>query len=232
MKTKEVIVPRALILEHVPHPEPYGESCVVLINDMYTDVYTNDEGELYTITNDVQLIQYLKNHEHTDSSLRISDDDTVLRSANIDDVLLLKSWMNSNKNWLMRKQTYDDEAVRLFISHMITSKSHLFIIEATEVPVGTVSYEQRKEEMIVDLRDYVQNAANQHSLLKAFELVENLIQQNFEIKKLLTTVLEEDHFHTALLEKTGFFRVCDEDVEMTIDINQSRTLFFAKIIKE
>ncbi len=59
MKSIEIIVPKHLIDYHDPHPEPYGESIAVLKNGMYTDVYTNENGEYFTITNDEKLIQYI-----------------------------------------------------------------------------------------------------------------------------------------------------------------------------
>ncbi|HEY8395589.1 MAG TPA: hypothetical protein VIK96_02300 [Bacilli bacterium] len=60
MKSKKVIVPRKLVVETEPHPEPYGEAIVVLENGMWTDVYTDDDGNLFTITNDEELIAYLE----------------------------------------------------------------------------------------------------------------------------------------------------------------------------
>lgn len=61
MKSIEIIVPRGLVAAYHEHPEEYGEAIVELINGMYTDVYTNEDGDLYTITNDQTLICYLKN---------------------------------------------------------------------------------------------------------------------------------------------------------------------------
>jgi hypothetical protein len=63
MKSIEVIVPRRLILEFYPHPEFYGDFVVTLVNGMYTDVYYRDEGELITLTNDIELIDYLCKQE-------------------------------------------------------------------------------------------------------------------------------------------------------------------------
>lgn len=62
MRTKNIIVPRHLIDYFFPHPEPdpYGEVMVMLKNGMYTDVFTDDNGDLYTPTNDVALAKYLR----------------------------------------------------------------------------------------------------------------------------------------------------------------------------
>ncbi|ABX81844.1 hypothetical protein [Acholeplasma laidlawii] len=53
-------VPKHLVVSTHEHPEPYGEAIVVLVNGMYTDVYTKSDGEYYTTTNDDDLIAYLK----------------------------------------------------------------------------------------------------------------------------------------------------------------------------
>lgn len=62
MRTKNIVVPRHLIDYFFPHPEPdpYGEVMVMLKNGMYTDVFTDDNGDLYTPTNDVALTKYLR----------------------------------------------------------------------------------------------------------------------------------------------------------------------------
>lgn len=58
-------VPRNLIKKFYPHPEPYGDGDYVvdLINGMYTDVFYREEGDFITITNDKELISYLKKNK-------------------------------------------------------------------------------------------------------------------------------------------------------------------------
>ncbi|MDD4157735.1 MAG: hypothetical protein PHY08_14320 [Candidatus Cloacimonetes bacterium] len=62
MKSIEINVPRNLIQKFYQHPEPYGDGNYVvdLINGMYTDVFYSEEGDFFTITNDKELISYLK----------------------------------------------------------------------------------------------------------------------------------------------------------------------------
>ena len=67
MESIEIIVPRILIKYYFPHPELYGESIVELVNGMITDVYANDNGLLFSITNDDELIKYLRNNQIKDS---------------------------------------------------------------------------------------------------------------------------------------------------------------------
>ena len=65
MKSIEISVPRNLIRKFYPHPEPYGDGDYVvdLINGMYTDVFYREEGDFITITNDKELISYLKKNQ-------------------------------------------------------------------------------------------------------------------------------------------------------------------------
>ena len=65
MKSIEVIVPRSLIKKFYLHPEPYGDGAYVvdLVNGMFTDVFYREMGDFVTITNNKELISYLKmNH--------------------------------------------------------------------------------------------------------------------------------------------------------------------------
>lgn len=59
MESVRILVPRELVKEFHDHPEPPGKSLVTLINGMHTDVYTSDDGYLFTLTNDYKLIDYL-----------------------------------------------------------------------------------------------------------------------------------------------------------------------------
>lgn len=65
MKSIEINVPRDLIKKFYRHPEPYGDGDYVvdLINGMYTDVFYLEEGDFVTITNDKELILYLKKNQ-------------------------------------------------------------------------------------------------------------------------------------------------------------------------
>lgn len=93
MKTETIVVPRMLVKYHGIHPEPYGESFVILINDMYTDVYTNDEGDLFTITNNKELIHYLKNNRLDQPSFILGTSNLKIRTIKFSDVELLMHWM-------------------------------------------------------------------------------------------------------------------------------------------
>jgi len=65
MKSIEINVPRNLIKKFYRHPEPYGDGDYVvdLVNGMYTDVFYREEGDFITITNDKDLISFLKKNK-------------------------------------------------------------------------------------------------------------------------------------------------------------------------
>lgn len=56
----KLFIPKELIKRKQEHPEEYGELIVILKNNMWTDVYTSKEGLFYSITNDENLIEYVK----------------------------------------------------------------------------------------------------------------------------------------------------------------------------
>lgn len=55
----EVNIPRESIVKYHPHPESYGEFIAEFANGMVTDIYTADDGSIYSITNDNDLIRYI-----------------------------------------------------------------------------------------------------------------------------------------------------------------------------
>ena len=62
MKSIKLVIPRMLVISFYQHPEPYGEFIVELENGMTTDVYKENNGSLYTLTNNDELISYVNNN--------------------------------------------------------------------------------------------------------------------------------------------------------------------------
>lgn len=60
-KAVTIHVPKSLVKEYYPHPEMWEDHFMVdLINGYYTDVYKDEDGELYTNTNVIELVKYIK----------------------------------------------------------------------------------------------------------------------------------------------------------------------------
>lgn len=97
IKAIEIIVPRNLIKGFYQHPEPsYGDGyfIVVLINDMYTDVYYREEGDFGTITNDKELVSYLRKNKSKSRKYFFRNGVYSLRNVQDCDDELIEKWKN------------------------------------------------------------------------------------------------------------------------------------------
>jgi len=52
-------IPKLIVKRFIPHPEENGYKSVELFNEMIIDVYKDEEGTLFSITNDDELIKYV-----------------------------------------------------------------------------------------------------------------------------------------------------------------------------
>ena len=189
MKTRKVIVPRRFVRQHYPHPEEYGESFVELSNGMVTDVYTDDDGFLYTLTNDHQLINFLKNQIITDDTLRLWNGSISLRTMLHQDRFMLLDWFRRSN---ILEEKYSIEQLVEFISHSIHISAHQFIIEWHKKGIGYCGYSIAKDVASVHfvlLDDYQQYVNGQ----AAFQLMVNHIKDTSNAKLLSTIVLVKDH---------------------------------------
>ena len=233
MKTVTMVVPRTLVKYHSPHPEPYGESIVVLINDMYTDVYTNDSGELCTITNNEALIDYLKSNQLKDPKVVLKHSSLKIRSIDFDDTKQLQRWMNSIENWLQEKQSYSEEDIRLFISHGVTSTSHLFVIEKNNKYVGTMNYEQHEDDLITEFRIYNKQNILDTDITGLFRLFKEFVQKELPFNRLISNVIENDDYHVSLLKHLGFTKLPNKNFSTTTSKKTSKnTLVFEYSLQE
>ncbi len=180
MKSRKMIVPRMLIKHHSLHPETYGESVVCLINNMTTDVYTSENGDLFTMTNHTGLIKYLKHNQMPDLKMTLCQDSVRLRSIDFNDTEQLLLWMNHTSiTDDSLKYTFDD--IRNFISHGISSQSHLFIVEVDQIPMGTVGYDVIDGVALNVLKIYEKSFIQENHTIIILDLVKNYIRSNYQI---------------------------------------------------
>lgn len=94
MKSIEISVSRNLIRKFYPHPEPFGDGDYVvdLINGMYTDVFYREEGDFVTITNDKELISYLKKNHMDPRNYFFRNGVYSLRQVADYDSLVIDEW--------------------------------------------------------------------------------------------------------------------------------------------
>lgn len=98
MKSIEVIVPRNLINKFYLHPEPYGDGAYVvdLVNGMYTDVFYREMGDFVTITNDKEIISYLKTNRMMPRTYFLRNGVFSFREKKDFDFELIEEWRNSS----------------------------------------------------------------------------------------------------------------------------------------
>ena len=204
MKSIEVIVPRMLIKNHLPHPEDYGESLVKLLNGMVTDVYTSDKGDLFTMTNNRELIKYLEDNEAEDCTYRLNSNSIELRTARASNIELLMNWMNKEIRQDEFQYTLDD--IRLYISHAITSNSHLFIVSKENLPIELAGYNIIHSVGILNVQFY--NVVNftpsdEDNVLK---LLLNHIKQVHAITIFKALVATEDFKMNQVYKRNNFIK--------------------------
>ena len=100
MKSIEIKVPRNLIKKFYPHPEPYGDGDYVvdLVNGMYTDVFYREEGDFITITNDKDLITYLKKSQTKPREYFFRNGVFSFRQLQVFDSELINDWKKQFPN--------------------------------------------------------------------------------------------------------------------------------------
>jgi len=94
MKSIEVIVPRNLIKKFHLHPEPYGDGAYVvdLVNGMFTDVFYREMGDFVTITNDKEIISYLKTNHVMPKSYFLRNGVFSFREKDDFDLEIFEEW--------------------------------------------------------------------------------------------------------------------------------------------
>jgi hypothetical protein len=215
MKTKKCIVSRHLVVAHMPHPEPYGESIVVLENDMTTDVYTDDQGRLYTETNNFKLIQYLKKHESVEEVICLSHQDLHLITLNHQDSIVVYDWL--------KNEPYDLslEAVQEFISHAIYQTSHLLMIRIHEEQIGYVGYNIINDFSILNFNLVNQNRLNQAFFHEMMNLITHHVMIKHHTKSFFVSVPNHEDELKQYVIHEGF------EIEKIIYFHHQKEILFS-----
>lgn len=106
MKSIEVNVPRRIITKFRVHPELYGDFIVELDNGMCTDCYYDESGDFITITNDEQLISYLKSQKVKPYNYLFQNGMIAIREFEQEDIGILKKWKTDYNEKNIRIITY------------------------------------------------------------------------------------------------------------------------------
>lgn len=204
MKTRKIIVPRSIIKKHLPHPEFYGESIVELANGMATDVYTDIDGSLFTVTNNEDLIYYLLSNQIIEEPLHIKSDHLLLKSISLEDINQIHEWFLISP--FRRAQSVENEIdiVYEYISHAKTINSDALMISNKDIPVGLFGYTIIDHVGILSFEIYNHSAITINEAVQSLELIKNHLLLGFNLHRLILHVFEYDYFIHAILEQSSF----------------------------
>lgn len=202
MKKNIYYVPKLLVKQQLPHPEFYGEILVELLNGMITDVYTNEEdGSLFTITKDKELIKYLSDNKLDDPFIEIENKELKFRTLLHKDKELVLKWFNSK---ILNQYNYGMQNIIEFISHTTSSLSHQFIISHYNKDIGLFGYSITGDEVNFNFNVYNDKEIAKEDESLIFQNVLNYIDSNVSFKKLSTLILEKDYHNLGLFFDHGF----------------------------
>lgn len=194
-----------LIKHHLPHPEVYGESLVELLNGMVTDVFTVENGDLITETNNLKLIEYLKQNDIQEASYVLENDGIRLRSINLSDSEFVLRWMNQQTNYSYNEVKYELEDIRIFISHAISSSSHLFIIEKDNMPTGIAGYDTVDLNGIIDIKIYEKKILSGDDATIIINLLVEHVHKMHHVNQIYSVIFKGDQYSDKLYTKNGFY---------------------------
>lgn len=181
-----VYVPRMLIQDFVPHPEPYGEAVVVLLNGMFTDVYTDSHGRLFSITNDQDLIRYIKSFKGNNKIIKIRHDEILLSTlsfANIEELRQFDITSTTDKQSVLH---LDDESLKLYISHAYSFYSHVFSIKLDKRIHGIIGYHLIDGVAVMNTELFDENLSS-NQLHNIISMLQDYITKKYQVMSFDTT---------------------------------------------
>lgn len=228
-KTIEIRVPRKLITEVVPRFERFCGDIVTLENGMWTDVFVDDEGYLYTPTNDHELIDYLKSKEEA-NIVSLKDGTVALKTVTQDDCCLLLEWSAevSIYNRVFEQMFGTPLSFYDFLNRIAflnLHDSHSFIIKANDKEVGIVNLNICGEtnDGYIDLKIYKPNLLNDNESKRMLKMVLDYIKKTHKINIINSLVIKQDIYVIKMLKAYGF----KENDKKNTEYNNSNEQLFS-----
>lgn len=203
MKTLCILVRRMCVAYHLPHPEPYGESVVVLVNGMWTDVYTNKNNQLYTPTNNTALIRYLRRVHQADPFETYTSRSLSLTTATAQAIGTLAQFTNFLRLYPERPDD-SNEAARLIISHALTAYQHLYVLRLDGEAIGVLQRQTQPSLVLFELVLEIQNERVKSALRQHFKALISLIKKAHPNDLFYARVPEDQPTVKALWVDAGF----------------------------
>ncbi|PKL01065.1 MAG: hypothetical protein CVV56_02090 [Tenericutes bacterium HGW-Tenericutes-1] len=204
MKCKRLIVPRLLVKHYLPHPEFGGEILVELKSGMVTDVFTDLNFNLITVTNDSKLIKYVLQNKLNDLSYLLVNQDITLSSVKFSDIEHVMSWMN-NEITTNRSYSYND--IRLYLSHSISNNAHLFVITKDITKIGLAGYDVIGSVAIINLMIFNYEQFNHKDYDIFYDTLIKHIQNNLLTSEVLFYIDDTNQELIKLLERRKFVKI-------------------------
>jgi hypothetical protein len=217
-----------LIKYHLPHPEVYGESVVELLNGMVTDVFTDENGDLTTETNNKKLIDYLKQNDIQDASYVFEDNSIRLRSINQSDSDFVLHWMNQKTDYSYNDIKYELEDIRVYISHAISNASHLFIIEKDNMPAGMAGYDTIDIKGIIDIKIYEKEIITKDYAATIINLLTEHIHKMHRVNGIYSVIFKDDQYSHQLYTKNRFCKDEEDLLELPISDSSFKKAYIYK----
>ncbi len=203
MDTIKLIIPRVLVERHYPHPEEYGESIIKLVNGMTTDVYTDENGKLFSITNDQELIDYINNEKKEENLIILTKQSVQLKTLEYLYKDILAKWFNSLDNF-----EHNEENIIYFISHSFTSLSHQFIISLNNEKIGLCGFSIVNKTAYLNF-DFYQKKISQKEGTNVFKLLSTYLKEHYLIEEMMTIILVEDIKKLLFYYENGFSNIAN-----------------------
>jgi hypothetical protein len=204
MKTRKMIVPRYVIERHFPHPEFYGESFVLLENNMTTDVYTDLDGRLYTETNNKYLIKFLNACNQAEEQCKLVKDFVQLTALNALDQDQIKSWFMISPLKRFDLIADSDDLTRQYISHSKTKNSEVFMIEINQKKVGFIGFTRIDQVIIIHIEIYEHNFISIDDMCNIIQLLNEQLKIRYSPMKVIFLTNEYDVLLNDALKQCHF----------------------------
>lgn len=199
MKTRNVIVPKSIIVRHYPHPEYYGESIVELVNGMVTDVYTNQEGYLFTPTNDEDLISYLLKQKIVEEPEVLEFGCYTLKSIDRNDAKTIYEWFMVSPFRRAQCGENDINIVYEYISHARSLNSNVYMLSKEEVKIGLMGFTIIDGVALINCDIYNHLKISFSDMFLLMNNYVNYLNRKFKLLKMFLRVSEFDGFMLSVV---------------------------------
>lgn len=188
----------------MPHPEYYGESIIELANGMVTDVYTDQNGFLFTETNDEKLIDYLSIQKNKDESIVLEFQRYTLKSVDISDAKTIREWFLISPYRRANAAENDINIVFEYISHARTMQSDVFIIRKNNSMIGLLGYTIIDCIAILNCDIYNHSKTTTNEISQLLQNFINYLRKYNLLKIISIRVFEYDGFLLSVLSTPRF----------------------------